>query len=183
GSKGDALACGYSFIGACYPFGMVQFTPSFFSPQRGFVITQLNGAGCSNFGNFPVMPLDGSIKTSPFDMNSYPKYSSINNASAGYLSVEMKDNITSNLTVTKRSGVANFIFNKSEKGTVIIGSGINSSDSKYIKEASIDITSNYTCEGFTKGGEFCGTEIPYKIYFAAEFDRPANKVGTWNGRT
>ena len=183
GSKGDALACGYSFIGACYPFGMVQFTPSFFSPHRGFAITQLNGAGCSNFGNFPVLPLDGPMKASPFDMNSYPKYSSINNASAGYLSVEMKDNITSNLTVTKRSGVANFIFNKSEKGTVIIGSGINSSDSKYIKEASVDITSNYTCEGFTKGGEFCGTEVPYKIYFAAEFDRPANKVGTWNGRT
>ena len=47
GSKGEGLACGYNFIGATYPFGMVQFTPTFFSPQKGFVITQLNGAGCS----------------------------------------------------------------------------------------------------------------------------------------
>ena len=35
GTKGESLACGYSFIGATYPFGMVQFTPSFFSPQKG----------------------------------------------------------------------------------------------------------------------------------------------------
>ena len=71
GSKGDGLACGYSFIGACYPFGMGQFTPSFFSPQKGFVITQLNGACCSNFGNFPVLPINGAIMNSPFDMNSF----------------------------------------------------------------------------------------------------------------
>ena len=113
GSKGDALACGYSFIGACYPFGMVQFTPSFFSPQKGFVITQLNGAGCSNFGNFPVLPLAGSLKESPFDMNDFSSFNSINNASAGYLSVDMKDNIKSELTVTRRSGVAKFTFNNS----------------------------------------------------------------------
>ena len=182
GSKGDGLACGYSFIGACYPFGMVQFTPSFFSPQKGFVITQLNGAGCSNFGNFPVLPVNGSIMSSPYNMNSFPSFSSINTSSAGYLSVEMEDSITSKLTVTKRSGIAEFIFNNSNQGSIIIGSGINSSDSKYIEEAMIKITSNNSCEGFTKGGEFCGTEVPYKIYFAAEFDRPANNIGTWNGK-
>jgi len=176
------LACGYSFIGACYPFGMVQFTPSFFSPQKGFVITQLNGAGCSNFGNFPVLPLAGSLKESPFDMNDFSSFNSINNASAGYLSVDMKDNIKSELTVTKRSGIAKFTFNNLDDGTIIIGSGINSSDPRYIKEAMINITSNSTCEGFTQGGEFCGTEIPYKIYFAAEFDRPANETSTWSGR-
>ena len=74
GSKGDALACGYSFIGATYPFGMVQFTPSFFSPQKGFVVTQLSGAGCSNMGNFPVMPISGDLTKSPNDMNSVNSY-------------------------------------------------------------------------------------------------------------
>jgi predicted alpha-1,2-mannosidase len=182
GSKGSALACGYSFIGACYPFGMVQFTPSFFSPQKGFVITQLNGAGCSNMGNFPVLPIEGILKNSPFDMNSFERFTNINNASAGYLSVDMKNNISSRLTVTKRSGVAEFTFNNSDDGTIIIGSGINSSDPRHIKDAMINITSNSTCEGFTQGGEFCGTETQYKIYFAAEFNRPANQTGTWNGR-
>ena len=74
GSKGDGLACGYNFIGATYPFGMVQFTPTFFSAHKGFVITQLNGAGCSNLGNFPILPLSGIIEKSPNDMNSFKKY-------------------------------------------------------------------------------------------------------------
>ena len=39
GSEGSGLGCGYNFVGATYPFGMVQFTPSFFSPQKGFVIS------------------------------------------------------------------------------------------------------------------------------------------------
>lgn len=182
GSKGESLACGYSFIGATYPFGMVQFTPSFFSPQKGFVVTQLSGAGCSNMGNFPVTPLSGSLEKSPFDMNSFDSFTEINNASAGYLSVNSKNDITSQLTVTKRSAIANFEFKNSKKGTIVIGSGVNSSNEKYIKNSKIKITSNSTCEGFTEGGEFCGTETPYKVYFAAEFDRQANELGTWNGK-
>ena len=180
GTKGESLACGYSFIGATYPFGMVQFTPSFFSPQKGFVVTQLSGAGCSNMGNFPVVPMAGNLKDSPFNMNSLDPFESVNNASAGYLSVNSKDDITSRLTVTKRSAIAQFKFKNSKKGTIIIGSGVNSSDAKHIKNSEINITSSTTCEGFTEGGDFCGTETPYKVYFAAEFDRPANELGTWN---
>ena len=97
GSKGESLACGYSFVGATYPFGMVQFTPSFFSPQKGFVVTQLSGAGCSNMGNFPVVPLAGNLQKSPFDMNSLDPFVSINEASAGHLSVNSKDDITVDL--------------------------------------------------------------------------------------
>ena len=181
GTKGESLACGYSFIGATYPFGMVQFTPSFFSPQKGFVVTQLSGAGCSNMGNFPVVPIAGNLEDSPFNMNSLDPFTEINSSSAGYLSVNSKDDITSRLTVTKRSAVAQFKFKNSKKGTIIIGSGVNSSDEKHIKNSEINITSSTTCEGFTEGGDFCGTETPYKVYFAAEFDRPANELGTWSG--
>ena len=181
GTKGESLACGYSFIGATYPFGMVQFTPSFFSPQKGFVVTQLSGAGCSNMGNFPVVPIAGNLEDSPFNMNSLDPFTEINSSSAGYLSVNSKDDITSRLTVTKRSAVAQFEFKNSKKGTIIIGSGVNSSDEKHIKNSEINITSSTTCEGFTEGGDFCGTETPYKVYFAAEFDRPANEIGTWSG--
>ena len=179
GSKGESLACGYSFVGATYPFGMVQFTPSFFSPQKGFVVTQLSGAGCSNMGNFPIVPISGGLEKSPFDMNSLEPFTKINQANAGYLSVDTNDDINSQLTVTKRSAVAQFKFKKSNKGTIVIGSGVNSSDEKYIQNAHIEVTSNASCEGFTEGGDFCGTETPYKIYFAAEFDRPATSTGTW----
>jgi len=182
GTKGDGLACGYNFIGATYPFGMVQFTPTFFSAHKGFVITQLNGAGCSNMGNFAILPIKGIIKTSPNDMNSFEKFKEIKTAQAGFLSLKMNENIDVELTTTKRSGVSRFSFNDSEYGTLIIGSGINSSPSDKIKEAFVEVTSNNSLEGFTRGGDFCGTETDYKIYFAAEFDRPSQLNGTWKGK-
>ena len=182
GSKGEGLACGYNFIGATFPFGMVQFTPTFFSAEKGFVITQLNGAGCSNMGNFPIIPISGMIDKSPYDMNSYKKYEDIKTAQAGHLSLKMNKNIDVDLTVTKRSGVAKFNFKNSDYGTLIIGTGINSSTSKKIKDAYVKVTSPSSCEGFTRGGDFCGTEVDYKIYFAAEFDRPSKFNGTWKDK-
>ena len=182
GSKGEGLACGYNFIGAAYPFGMVQFTPTFFSAHKGFVITQLNGAGCSNMGNFPILPIKGDINSSPNDMNSFEKFKEIKTAQAGFLSLKMNENIDVELTATKRLGVSKFSFNNSEYGTLIIGSGINSSSSDKIKEAFVKVTSNNSLEGFTRGGDFCGTETDYKIYFAAEFDRPSQLNGTWKGK-
>ena len=38
GTKGTGLTSGYLYPGATYPYGMVQFTPSYFSKRSGFVI-------------------------------------------------------------------------------------------------------------------------------------------------
>jgi predicted alpha-1,2-mannosidase len=175
GSKGNGLSCGYCFIGATYPFGMIQFSPGFFTPQRGFAVTQLSGAGCANMGNFPVLPMAGKLKDSPNDMNGFLPFQKINEAYAGYLSVSMADQTLVQLTSNKRLGIAKFSFTDSI-GTVLIGSGVNATQ---VENARIEITSPTTCEGFSYGGEFCGAETPYKIYFAAEFDRAAKKWGTW----
>ena len=61
GTKGVGLASGYLYPGATYPFGMVQFTPSYFSKRSGFVINQLSGAGCEHMGNFPTFPVKGKL--------------------------------------------------------------------------------------------------------------------------
>ena len=175
GSKGDGLGCGYSYIGATYPFGMVQFSPGFFTPQRGFGITQLSGAGCANMGNFPVLPLAGELRKSPNDMDGFKPYVEVNEANAGFLSVSMEDKTLAELTVNQRSGIARFSFD-GEKGTVLIGSGISAT---FVNNARVEITSASTCEGFAYGGEFCGAETRYKIYFAAEFNRDASDFGTW----
>ena len=42
GTKGVGLTSGYLYPGATYPYGMVQFTPSYFSKRSGFVINQLS---------------------------------------------------------------------------------------------------------------------------------------------
>ena len=177
GSKDDGLESGYTFIGSTYPFGMVQFTPSFFSPNKGFVITQLNGAGCANMGNFPVLPISNEVIKAPNKMEGYQKYDRVTRSEAGVLSVVMNDNTEVNLTTSKRTGHANFIFNNSsKKGSVLIGSGINSTE---VTESYVKITSNKSAEGFAKGGDFCGTKIDYKIYFVIEFDRPSIYQKTW----
>lgn len=188
GSKGKGhgiheqyLEAGYTFPGAMYPFGMVQFTPTFFAPNKGFVVNQLSGAGCDHMGNFPVMPLAGKLIESPNNMMGFePKYK-INNAIAGLYEVDLqKDQIRAALTVTKRTGMAEFRFNGNQSiGTVIIGTGINGTK---ISEAEAKITSANTIEGYADGGSFCGTETPFKIYFVAQFDQPISSSGSWKDK-
>ena len=65
------LEAGFTFPGATYPFGMVQFTTTFFDEDKGFVVNQLSGAGCPHMGNFPTLPLNGDLSISPNDMKGY----------------------------------------------------------------------------------------------------------------
>lgn len=177
GNEGSGLGCGYNYVGATFPFGMIQFTPSFFSPQKGFVINQLSGAGCPHMGNFPVLAKRGVLIDSPNDMQGLKKYNSIINGHAGFLSVRMSDSTVAQLTVNKRVGIANFIFDKSNtKGTVLFGSGVSAT---HVTNSMIKITSDKAFEGFAEGGQFCGNKTEYKIYFAAQFDRPFTSKGTW----
>jgi predicted alpha-1,2-mannosidase len=155
---------------------MVQFTPSFFSPNKGFVVTQLSGAGCPNMGNFPVMAISNEIKKSPNNMGSFNRYKTIKDAKAGLLSVEMNDGTQISVTATKRTAVAKFKFGASDKGTVIIGSGINSTK---VNDAFVTNTSLKSCEGYATGGDFCGTNTNYPVFFYVEFDRPSLGYKVW----
>lgn len=179
GSEGNGLSCGYTYIGASYPFGMMQFTPSFFSPQKGIVVNQMSGSGCAHMGNFPVLPIIGSLTQSPKNMDDYPRYISVKESSAGCLSLQMKDGVICNITTSQRSGIAQFVFPvNSQEGTILIGSGVSSTE---LSNAFIRITSPSTCEGYAEGGDFCGYKTDYRIFFVAEFNCQAKEYGTWKG--
>lgn len=179
GTKGNGLGCGFTYVGASYPFGMMQFTPSFFSPQKGIVVNQMSGSGCPHMGNFPVLPLAGRLYKSPKDMDGYPRYESEKESVAGSLTLEMKDKVLCHTTVSKRSGIAQFVFPKNTAdGTVLVGSGVCSTT---LSNAFIRITSPSSCEGYAEGGDFCGYQTDYRIFFVAEFDRQAKEYGTWKG--
>lgn len=181
GSKGNGLSCGFTYIGASYPFGMMQFTPSFFSPQKGIVVNQMSGSGCPHMGNFPVLPISGKVTKSPKNMEDFPTYKEIREATAGCLSLQMKDDIICDVTVSKRSGIARFIFPADKKeGTVLIGAGVSSTT---LSNAYIKITSPSSCEGYAEGGDFCGYKTDYRIFFAAEFNHKAKEYGTWKGNS
>lgn len=177
GNKGVGWASGYLYPGATYPFGMVQFTPSYFSKQSGFVINQISGAGCEHMGNFPTFPVKGRLSMSPEDIISYRINLSEEKGHAGYYQSVVQEDIKAELTVTERTGMARYEYPQGENlGTVIIGAGVAAT---HTENATVIITSPNTCEGYAEGGNFCGIPTPYKVYFVAEFDAKAIDTGTW----
>lgn len=177
GTKGTGLTSGYLYPGATYPYGMVQFTPSYFSKRSGFVINQLSGAGCEHMGNFPTFPVKGKLKMSPDNILNYRINVSDEKGHAGYYEAMVQEDIKAKLTVTERTGMAKYEYpSEQQYGTVIIGGGISATP---IEQAAIVITAPNKCEGYAEGGNFCGLRTPYKVYFVAEFDSDALESGTW----
>lgn len=177
GTKGLGLTSGYLYPGATYPFGMVQFTPSYFSKSSGFVINQLSGGGCDHMGNFPTFPVKGRLKMSPDNILNYRINLSEEQGHAGCYETTVQEDIKAHLTVTERTGMAKYEFPAEQSmGTVIIGGGVSATP---IEQAAIVITAPNKCEGYAEGGNFCGLRTPYKVYFVAEFDEDAVESGTW----
>lgn len=177
GTKGVGLTSGYLYPGATYPYGMVQFTPSYFSKRSGFVINQLSGGGCEHMGNFPTFPVKGKLKMSPDNILNYRINISEEKGYAGYYEAKVQEDIHAKLTVTERTGMASYEYSADQQyGTVIIGGGISATP---IDQAAIVITAPNKCEGYAEGGNFCGLRTPYKVYFVAEFDTDALESGTW----
>jgi len=172
------LEAGFTFPGATYPFGMVQFTTTFFDEDKGFVVNQLSGAGCPHMGNFPTLPLNGQLTSSPNNMKDFKPQYHMEKAMAGYYKVNLgSSNIDCELTDTKRTGMAQYHFSDTAKqATIIIGSGINATK---ITDAHITITGPGKCEGYANGGSFCGIKTDYRVYFVAEFDVTPISSGTW----
>jgi predicted alpha-1,2-mannosidase len=177
GTKGLGWASGYLYPGATYPFGMVQFTRSYFSPQSGFAINQLSGGGCDHQGNFPTFPLNGRLEVSPDSLLNLRVSVSEESGSAGYYRATVQGNIEAELTVTARTGMARYTYSPhDETATIIIAGGVAATP---IQVAAIAITGKNKCEGYAEGGSFCGVPTPYKVYFAAEFDTEAAQWGSW----
>lgn len=177
GTKGVGLASGYLYPGATYPYGMVQFTPSYFSKRSGFVINQLSGGGCEHMGNFPTFPVKGKLEMSPDNILNYRINVTEEQGHAGYYEAIVQEYIRAQLTVTERTGMANYEYPAELRyGTVIIGGGISATP---IEQAAVVITAPNKCEGYAEGGYFCGIRTPYKVYFVAEFDADALESGTW----
>ena len=161
GTKGVGLTSGYLYPGATYPYGMVQFTPSYFSKRSGFVINQLSGGGCEHMGNFPTFPVKGKLKMSPDNILNYRINISDEKGHAGYYEAKVQEDIKAKLTVTERTGMASYEYPADQQyGTVIIGGGISATP---IEQAAIVITAPNKCEGYAEGGNFCGLRTPYKI--------------------
>ena len=115
------------FPGADVPFGMVQWSPD--TPSRpdgggyeyndssitGFSLDHLSGPGCGAEGDVPVLPTVGAVNSSATDSFSHSNES----AQAGEYQVTLANGVTTALTATTRTGMADFTFPSSTEANLI----------------------------------------------------------------
>ncbi len=185
---------GNTFPGATLPFGMIQWSPDTekgFSKDergsylyadrriRGFSLTHLSGPGCPVFGDAPIMPVVGGVKSSPTaDPEAYlAGFSHANEkASPGYYEVALDTGVRVRLTVTERTGHGIFTFPAGSDATLLFNLGRNGSG---VTETGARIEGDRRLSGSVTSGNFCGARNKYRLYFVAEFDRPFKATGTW----
>ncbi|HKG14229.1 MAG TPA: GH92 family glycosyl hydrolase [Pyrinomonadaceae bacterium] len=185
---------GNTFPGATLPFGMIQWSPDtekgFGKDERGsylyadtsirgFSLTHLSGPGCPVFGDVPVVPVVGGVKTSPATTpDAYlSKFSHANEKAApGFYEVALDTGVRVRLTVTRRTGHGVFSFPAGADATLLFDLGRNGSG---VTESGAVIEGDRRLSGSVTSGGFCGARNKYRLYFVAEFDRPFKATGTW----
>ena len=181
---------GNTVPGAAVPFGFVEFSPDTVQQETngysshaaimGFSPTHVSGTGGnSKYGNFRVTPLAG-----PLSVGNLNFAKSDERASPGYYSVALQQehgSVLSELTGTRMVGVARFTFPAGAEGNVVleasshvlIAQRATHAEATVLDERHIAGSANLT------GG---WNPAPYKIYFHAEFNRPALRSGTWTAK-
>lgn len=189
GSGGGVVGTVDTFPGADLPFGMVQWSPDTY-PDRpsgggyaytateisGFSLTHLSGAGCSVFGDVPVLPTTGAVPSDP-ETAAEPFSHSEESASPGRYQVAVgSPAVTTRLSVTTRSGIGTFTFPATAAANLLFkvsgsASGIHASAVRTVGSDEI--------EGTVQSGYFCTTLENYDLHFVAVFNRPFTAHGTW----
>ena len=187
---------GHTFPGADVPFGMVQFSPVSVgggpggyefddSRLRGFSLTRLSGAGCTNYGDVPLMPTAGPPRSSPArDPWAFTSGFSHTGevAHPGYYQVGLSSGISVALTATTRTGLGVFTYPASVgDGTLLIdpsGSANHESATIHVL-GSTHVVGSATSAAFGGG---CGHPPGrYTVYFAVAFAQPFTHFGVWSG--
>ncbi|HEX7735446.1 MAG TPA: GH92 family glycosyl hydrolase [Ktedonobacteraceae bacterium] len=185
-----AYSGGETFPGADMPFGMVQWSPDTVSHAysgykytdnriKGFGLTHLSGAGCDAFGDLPFMPVARSFTVSPqVDSTRYISTFSHANETAfpGFYRLKMDNGVTTELSVTQRSGAGRFTYPAGQPATMLLNLA-GSLKPALDAEASLG---NDTISGWVSNGNFCGLRWnTYRLYFWAQFSRPFLSSGVW----
>jgi len=196
---------GHNYPGATLPFGMAQFSPDTTPADlhsggydsrdghiRGFSLTQLSGAGCALYGDFPFLPTTTPLRGSPAPHGAAglgpgfrPGFRHSDEiAHPGYYSVVLdpgRKPIHSELTATTRTGLGRFTFPRGRHSSVLINAG-GSAKADDLAQVGIDPGAR-EITGTASSGYFCAQRPRYRVYFAAHFDRPFRSYGTWDQQT
>lgn len=156
---------------------------------RGFSLTHLSGAGCSLYGDFPVVPTTEPLRSSPARPGTsllagslQPGFShAAEQARPGYYSVHLNPvrgpGIEAELTATTRTGVGRFTFGANPHASILINAGGSAQPDDF---AAVRVEpGRREIDGTASSGLFCGQRPRYRVYLAAVFDRPFKAYGTW----
>jgi predicted alpha-1,2-mannosidase len=156
---------------------------------RGFSLTHLSGAGCSLYGDFPLVPTTEPLRSSPARPGSgllagslQPGYSHAGErAHPGYYALRLNPvrgpGILAELTATTRTGVGRFSFGANPHASILINAG-GSAQPDDLAVVHVD-PERREIDGVASSGLFCGQRPRYRVYVAAVFDRPFDAYGTW----
>jgi predicted alpha-1,2-mannosidase len=174
------------FPGADVPFGMVQWSPDTTSRPdgggyeynnsaiTGFSLDHLSGPGCGAEGDIPVLPTVGAVSSSATDSFSHSSES----AQAGEYQVALSNGVTTALTATTRTGMADFTFPSTTAANLIFKlDGSQNGDSA----TSFTVVSNTEVQGTATSGNFCGAGNSYTLHFDMQFSQPFTTSGTFSG--
>ncbi len=195
---------GNTFPGAALPFGMMQWSPDtntdawYYHKQNqvyGFSLTHLSGAGCPLYGDFAILPTTAELMTSPGAQGGAgfaPYVEAIDHmhedAHPGYYTVRLADGIQVEITVTKRAGIARFVFPADADARVMVnaGSSANTIEKPGQRQQgsetygnSIKVSADGSFTGWVRAGGFCGSDSQYKLYVYGRFETPQRKTGLW----
>jgi len=117
---GHGGGAGNTFPGATAALGGIQWSPDTVTRQhggyaykdnriRGFSLTHISGAGCSDYGNVPFMPLTGRPDPDPAARQATFSHAN-EEASPGNYGVRFDNGIRTQIAVTQRSGIARFTY-------------------------------------------------------------------------
>jgi predicted alpha-1,2-mannosidase len=188
GSGGDVVGQVDTFPGADMPFGMLQWSPdttsrpdgggynSDDSSITGFSLTHVSGPGCAIAGDFPVLPLSGSLPADPGSATA-PFSHSAESAHPGSYAVTA-GGVRTQLAVTDRTGVARFTYPAGSQAQLLMKVADSANGSS---AATFQAVGDEEITGSVTSGHFCGQPDSYTVYFAARFDRPFTATGTWGG--
>ncbi|MEO8072750.1 MAG: GH92 family glycosyl hydrolase, partial [Acidobacteriota bacterium] len=166
----------------------------------GFSHTHLSGTGIPDYCDILFMPMVGDIDffnlkaafgkaienrvgntpvyldDKDLDFNNYKSTFSHTNekAESGYYSVKMDNGVKVELTATKRVGFHRYTFPKSDAANVVL-------DLKWrdkVLDSEIKLVGKNRIEGYRRSSSWAKDQI---IYFVAEFSKPLNYYGVFDG--
>ena len=186
---------GNTVPGAVRPFGMLYWSPDpvdHFSGNlrdfyrfddtrtRGFSLTHLSGPGCSIYGEVPILPMLGT-PTVPPPKEPAPYYAKYNpkdqTAKPGYYAVKLDSGIRVQLAAEVRSGIAEIQFPATGGAHTILVD--LSRDLIRVNDTEVHLQGQ-TITGSVSGGEMCGGQNQYRVYFVLQVEEAPTKVGTFN---